>query len=105
MVVADGKQSLLEGTAFNFGEEIGEFLVGSQWWCLVCFFRCLRNALRIRAASQPSCPASVTGAFGCILTNRRHGASKTLLRGRRYASIILFTGIFYLTKVLPNGNV
>lgn len=44
MVVADGKQCLLESAAFNFGEEIGEFLVGSQGWCLVCFFRGLRNA-------------------------------------------------------------
>jgi len=84
MLVADGKHRLLESATFNFGEEIGEFLVGSQWWCLVCFFRSLRNALRIRTASLPCRLASVIGAFGCILTNRRQGASKTVLRDRCY---------------------
>ena len=46
MVVADGKQGLLEGAAFNFGEEIGEFLVGSQLRRLVCFLE--RAQLRFR---------------------------------------------------------
>jgi hypothetical protein len=38
MFVADGKKCLLEGAALNFSEEIGEFLVGSQGWSLVCFY-------------------------------------------------------------------
>jgi hypothetical protein len=93
MLISQGEYRLLERSAFDFGQEIREFLICGQWVALSCLYA------RVGASG-----ADQWHKARGILAKHRAEASR-MERRLINARILLFTGIFYLTGKAAHGNV